>query len=54
MLALLEQEEFDLNSQEVAFAISTKDKEIVQIPIPKSYSIAITNPTYRLEQRATI
>jgi hypothetical protein len=49
MLALLEQEEFDLNDQETAFAVSTKDKEIVQILIPKSYSTAVTNLVYRLE-----
>jgi hypothetical protein len=49
ILALLEQEEFDLDNQETVFAISTKTKEIIQIPIPKSYSKAITDPVYRLE-----
>jgi hypothetical protein len=49
MLALLEQEEFDLNNQETIFAVSTKDKEIVRILIPKSYFTAITNPVYRPE-----
>jgi hypothetical protein len=38
ILALLEQEEFDLDNQ-----------EIVQIPIPKSYSKAVTDPVYRPE-----
>ncbi len=54
MLALLEQEEFDLNGQEAAFAVSTKDKDIVQIPIPKSYSIAVADPTYGPEWRAAV
>jgi hypothetical protein len=49
MLALLEQEEFDLDNQETVFAVSTKDKEIVQILIPKSYFIAVTDLVYRLE-----
>ena len=49
ILALLEQEEFDLDDQETVFAVSTKDKEIVQIPIPKSYSKAVTDPVYRPE-----
>ena len=54
MLALLEQGEFNLDDQETAFAVSTKDKEIVQIPIPKSYSMAIADPIYRPEWRAAI
>jgi hypothetical protein len=49
MLALLEQEEFDLDNQETAFAVSTKDKEIVQILIPKSYSTVVTDLVYRLK-----
>jgi hypothetical protein len=49
ILALLEQEEFDLDNQETVFAVFTKDKEIVQIPIPKSYSKAVTDPVYRPE-----
>jgi hypothetical protein len=49
ILALLEQERFDLDNQETVFAVSSKDKEIVQIPIPKSYSKAITDLVYRLE-----
>jgi hypothetical protein len=49
ILALLEQEEFDLDNQETIFAVSTKDKEIIQIPIPKSYSKAVTDPVYRPE-----
>jgi hypothetical protein len=49
ILALLEQEKFDLDNQETVFAVSTKDKEIVQIPIPKSYSKAVTDPVYRPE-----
>jgi hypothetical protein len=49
ILALLEQEEFDLDNQETVFAVSTKDKEIVQIPISKSYSKAITDLVYKLE-----
>jgi len=54
MLALLEQEEFELNGQETAFAVSVKDKEIIRIPIPKSYSMAITDLIYGLEWRAAI
>jgi hypothetical protein len=49
ILALLEQKEFDLDSQETVFAVSTKDKEILQIPISKSYSKAVTDPVYRPE-----
>jgi hypothetical protein len=49
ILALLEQEEFNLDNQETVFAVSTKDKEIVQIPIPKFYSKAVTDLVYRLE-----
>jgi hypothetical protein len=49
ILALLEQQEFDLDNQETVFAVSAKDKEIVQIPIPKSYSKAVTDPVYRSE-----
>jgi hypothetical protein len=49
ILALLEQREFDLDSQETVFAVSTKDKEILQIPIFKSYSKAVTDPVYRPE-----
>jgi len=54
MLALLEQEDFDLDNQETAFAASTKGKEIVQIPIPKSYSSAVRDLIYRPEWRAAI
>jgi hypothetical protein len=49
ILALLEQEEFDLDNQKTVFAVSTKDKEIIQIPIPKSYSKAVTDLVYRPE-----
>jgi hypothetical protein len=49
MLALLEQGEFDLDNCETAFAVSTKDKKIIQIPIPKSYSTAVADPIYRPE-----
>jgi hypothetical protein len=49
ILVLLEQEEFDLDNQETVFAVSTKNKEIIQIPIPKSYSKAVTDPVYRPE-----
>jgi len=49
MLALLEQEDFDLDNQETVFAAFTKGKEIVQIPIPKSYSSVVTDPIYRPE-----
>jgi hypothetical protein len=49
ILALLEQKEFDLDNQETVFAVSTKDKEIVQIPIFKSYSKVVTDLVYRLE-----
>src|SRR5436189_2080463 len=54
MLALLKQEEFDLNDQETAFAVSEKTKEIIWIPIPKSYSMAVTDPMYGPEWRAAI
>jgi hypothetical protein len=49
ILALLEQEGFDLDNQETVFAISIKNKEIVQIPISKSYFKAVTDPVYRPE-----
>jgi hypothetical protein len=49
ILVLLEQEEFDLDNQETVFAVSTKDKEIIQISIPKSYSKAVTDLVYRPE-----
>ena len=49
MLALLEHKEFDLNNCETTFVVSTKDKKIIQIPLPKSYFIAVTNLTYRPE-----
>ncbi len=49
MLALLKQEDFDLDNQETAFTTSTKSKEIIQIPIPKFYSSAITDLIYKLE-----
>jgi len=49
MLALLEHKEFDLNNYKTTFVISTKDKKIIQIPLLKSYSVAVTNLTYRLE-----
>ena len=54
MLALLEYGEFDLDHYETTFAISIKDKKIIQIPIPKSYSMAVKDPTYGLEWRAVI
>ena len=54
MLALLEQREFDLDNCETAFAVSTKDKKIIQIPIPKSYSTAVADPIYGPEWRAAI
>ena len=49
MLALLKQGEFDLNNCKTVFAVSTKDKKIIQILIPKSYFIAIANLIYKLE-----
>jgi hypothetical protein len=49
ILALLEQREFDLDSQKTVFAVSTKDKEILQIPISKFYSKAVTDLVYRPE-----
>ena len=49
MLVLLKYREFDLDYCETAFAVSTKDKKIIQIPIPKSYPKAIKDLTYRLE-----
>src|SRR5271169_1355672 len=54
MLALLEHGEIDLDNCETAFAVSTKDKKIIQIPIPKSYSAAVADPTYGPEWRAAI
>ena len=48
MLALLKQEEFDLDNQETAYTISTKDKEIIQIPILNFYSSAVIDLIYRL------
>ena len=54
MLALLEYGEFDSDHCETAFAVSTKDKKIIRIPIPKSYSAAVTDPTYGPEWRAAI
>src|SRR5436190_3450289 len=54
MLALLKQEEFNLNDQETTFAVSEKTKEIIWIPIPKSCSMAVTDPMYGPEWRATI
>src|SRR5436190_11911919 len=54
MLALLEQEEFDLNDQETAFAVSEKTKEIIWVPIPNSYSMAVTDPMYGPDWRAAI
>ena len=49
MLALLKQGEYNLDNCKTAFAVSAKTKEIVQIPLPKSYSKAVANPIYRLE-----
>jgi hypothetical protein len=49
ILALLEQEEFDLDNQETVFAISIKTKEIIQIPIFKFYSKAVTDLVYKPE-----
>jgi hypothetical protein len=49
MLALLKQGEFDLNNCKTVFAIFTKDKKIIQIPIPKSYFVAVANLIYKLE-----
>jgi hypothetical protein len=54
MLALLEQGEFDLPNQEVAFAVSAKSQDPIRIPIPKSYSKAVTDPSYGPEWRAAI
>jgi hypothetical protein len=54
MLALLEQGEFDLNNCETAFAVFTKDKKIIQILIPKSYSTAVADLVYRPKWRAVI
>ena len=54
MLALLEQREFDLDNCETTFAVSTKDKKIIQILIPKSYSTAVADPIYGPEWRAAI
>ena len=57
MLSLLKQEEFDVGETifiETTFVVSIDLNKIVQIPIPKLYSKAIANPTYRLEWRAAI
>jgi len=54
MLALLEQGEFDSDNCKTAFAVSTKDKKIIQIPIPKSYSAAVADPIYGPEWRTAI
>jgi hypothetical protein len=54
MLALLEQGELDLDNCETAFAVSTKDKKVIQILIPKSYSTAVANSIYGPEWRAAI
>jgi hypothetical protein len=49
MLALFKYREFNLDYYKTAFAVSIKDKKIIQIPIPKSYSIAVKDLTYRLK-----
>jgi hypothetical protein len=49
ILVLLKQEKFDLDNQETVFAVSIKNKEIIQIPISKSYSKAVTDLVYRPE-----
>jgi hypothetical protein len=49
MLALLEHREFDLDNYKTIFVVSTKNKKIIQILLPKSYSVAVTNLTYRPE-----
>jgi hypothetical protein len=49
MLALLKQEKLNLDNCKTMFAISTKDKKVIQILIPKSYFIAIANLIYRPE-----
>ena len=54
MLALIKHREFDSDNYEVAFAISTKDKKIIEIPLPQSYSAAIKDPDYGPEWRAAI
>ena len=54
MLALLERGEYDLDNYETAFTTSTKDKKIIQIPIPKSYFIAIKDLVYRPKWKAAI
>ena len=54
MLALLKQEEYNLDNYKITFAIVTKDKKIIEIPIPKSYSKAIKDLIYKLEQKNAI
>jgi len=49
MLALLEHKEFNLDNYETVFVVFIKDKKIIQILLPKSYFVAVTNLTYRLE-----
>jgi len=49
MLALLEHKEFDLDNYKTIFVVFTKDKKIIQILLSKSYFVAVTNLTYRLE-----
>jgi hypothetical protein len=54
MLALLKQRELDLDNCKTAFAISTKDKKVIQILIPKSYSTAVADLIYKPKWRAAI
>jgi hypothetical protein len=49
MLALLKQKELNLNNYKTMFAISIKDKKVIQILIPKFYFIAIANLIYKLK-----
>ena len=49
MLALLKYKEFDSDYYKTAFAVLTKDKKIIQILIPKSYFVAVKDPTYKPE-----
>jgi hypothetical protein len=50
ILALLEQKELEQEeSQETVYAVSAKDKKVLQIPISKSYSTAVSDPIYRPE-----
>ena len=49
ILALLEQEEFNLANQKAVFIIATKDQDNIQIPISKFYSKAATDPIYKPE-----